>query len=161
MNKKLIAVAALALAPLSSVYADNDAGCGAGTMLWKGEKGIPYHLLATYTNNLFGNQTFAISSGTWGCNGNTTITVDARVTKFASVNLDQLSAEMAAGEGETLTALASLYGIEESTDRAAFFALAQSRYTALFSSEVVTAAEVVTALRELMLQDVRLSRYAV
>src|SRR5690242_10142743 len=114
MSKKLIAVAALALAPMIPAHADNDAGCGLGTQLMTGKSGIFSHLLATYTNGLLGNQTFGITSGTLGCNGNSQVTADADLTKFASTNLDQLAAEMAAGEGEALTSLASLYKIEAS-----------------------------------------------
>ena len=40
-----------------------------------------------------GNGTFGITSGTLGCNGETEITVNANVKQFASVNLDQLSAD--------------------------------------------------------------------
>ena len=161
MKKKLIAVALLAaMAPLSVAYADNDAGCGAGTILWKGKRGIFWHLVATYTNGILGNGTFGITSGTLGCNGNTEITVDANLKQFASVNLDQLSAEMAAGEGEALTALAGLYKVEDA-DRAAFYTLTRENYGSIFSSTEVTAGEVVGSLNTLMAADARLSRYAI
>lgn len=157
MSKKIVAVVALALAPLSA-HADNDAGCGLGTQLMEGQSGVLFHLLATYTNGILGNQTFGITSGTLGCNGNTKVTVDAGLTKFASTNFDQLAAEMAAGEGEALTALASLYGVE-ATDRAAFYSLTKAHYGAIMSSEQVTAGEVVATIKSLMAADARLSRY--
>ena len=157
MSKKLVAVVALALAPLSA-HADNDAGCGLGTQLMEGQSGILFHLLATYTNGILGNQTFGITSGTLGCNGNTTITADAGLTKFASTNFDQLAAEMAAGEGEALTALASLYGVE-AADRGAFYSLTKTHYGAIMSSDAVTAGEVVATIKSLMAADARLARY--
>jgi hypothetical protein len=86
------------------------------------------------------------------------VTADADLRKFASTNLDQLTVEMAAGEGEALTALASLYGIEQQ-DRSAFYALTQSNYGSIVDGNDVTAGEVLASIRTLMASDARLSRY--
>ena len=158
MSKRLIAVTVLALAPLGPAMADNDAGCGLGTQLMTGKSGIFFHLVATYTNGLLGNQTFGITSGTLGCNGDSQVTADAELKKFASTNFDQLSTEMAAGEGEALTALASLYGIE-SQDRAAFYSLTKANYGTIVGSDSVTAGEMLASIRTLMAADARLARY--
>ena len=158
MSKRLIAVTVLALAPLGPAMADNDAGCGLGTQLMTGKSGIFSHLVATYTNGLLGNQTFGITSGTLGCNGDSQVTADADLTKFASTNLDQLSTEMAAGEGEALTALASLYGIAEQ-DRAAFYGMTKANYGTIVGSDSVTAGEMLASIRTLMAADARLARY--
>ena len=158
MSKRLIAVAALALAPLAPAQADNDAGCGLGTQVMAGKSGIFAHLVATYTNGLLGNQTFGITSGTLGCNGNSEVTADADLRKFASTNLDQLTVEMAAGEGEALTALAGLYGIEQA-DRDAFYGMTKANYGVIVNSDAVTAGEVLASIRALMASDARLSRY--
>jgi hypothetical protein len=158
MSKRLIAVAALALAPLAPAQADNDAGCGLGTQVMAGKSGVFAHLVATYTNGLLGNQTFGITSGTLGCNGNSEVTADADLRKFASTNLDQLTVEMAAGEGEALTALAGLYGIDQQ-DRAAFYGLTKSNYGTIVHGDNVTAGEVLASIRTLMATDARLSRY--
>jgi hypothetical protein len=157
MSKRLIAVAALALAPLAA-HADNDAGCGLGTQVMAGKSGVFAHLVATYTNGLLGNQTFGITSGTLGCNGGSEVTADADLRKFASTNLDQLTVEMAAGEGEALTALAGLYGIDQQ-DRAAFYGLTKSNYGTIVHGDNVTAGEVLASIRTLMATDARLSRY--
>ena len=157
--KKIFAVAALALAPIMPAQADNDAGCGLGTQVMEGKSGILYHLLATYTNGLLGNQTFGITSGTLGCDGTGKVTASADLRKFASTNLDQLSVEMASGEGEALTALASLYGIE-AADRAAFYGLTKANYTTIISSDHVTSGDVLAAIHSLMAADARLARYA-
>ena len=158
MSKRLIAVTVLALAPLGPAMADNDAGCGLGTQLMTGKSGIFSHLVATYTNGLLGNQTFGITSGTLGCNGDSQVTADADLTKFASTNLDQLSTEMAAGEGEALTALASLYGIAEQ-DRAAFYGMTKANYGTIVGSDSVTAGDMLASIRTLMAADARLARY--
>jgi DUF3015 family protein len=157
--KKVFVVAALALAPMMPAQADNDAGCGLGTQVMEGKSGILYHLLATYTNGLLGNQTFGITSGTLGCDGTGKVTASADLRKFASTNLDQLSVEMASGEGEALTALASLYGIE-AADRASFYSMTKSNYTTIISSDHATAGDVLAAIHTLMAADARLARYA-
>lgn len=159
MNKKLIAVVALAIAPMGVAMADNDAGCGAGTIIWKGKQGVFFKLLATLTNGSFGNQTFGITSGTLGCNGQGPVTAESTLIQFAQGNMDALSADMARGEGEALTTVAAIYGIE-SADREAFYTLAQSNYGTIFSRADVTSTEVVVSVRELMAKDARLARYA-
>ena len=157
MNKKLVAVAALALAPMTA-SADNAAGCGVGTMIMEGKSGLVFHVLAATTNGTFGNQTFGMTSGTLGCKVDDAVTASAELRQFASANLDQLSLEMAAGEGEALTALASLYGIE-AQDRAAFYTLTKANYGTIISGDAVTAGEVLTSLHGLMARDTRLARY--
>ncbi|MEK6805171.1 MAG: DUF3015 family protein [Pseudomonadota bacterium] len=159
MNKKLIAVVALSLAPMGASYADNDVGCGWGTQIWQGNSGVFFKMLASFTNGSFGNQTFGITSGTAGCGKNGTITANTDLVRFASGNIDALSADMARGEGEALTTLATLYGVAEA-DRGAFYRLTQAHYGSIFVRADVTAGEVVTSVRELMAKDAKLARYA-
>jgi len=158
--KKIFAVAALALVPFTASYADNNVGCGLGTQLMAGQDGIAFKVLAATTNGTLGNQTFGITTGTLGCNGSGKITVSAELNQFASANLDQLAAEMAAGAGDTLAALANIYKID-GADREAFYAFARSNYSSIFVSDAVTAEAVVVALTERMASDSRFSRYAV
>lgn len=158
MNKKLVAVAAaLALAPMAA-NADNAAGCGLGTQIMQGKSGLVFHVLAATTNGTFGNQTFGMTSGTLGCKVDDAVTASAELKQFASANVDQLSVEMAAGEGEALTALAGLYGIDQQ-DRAAFYGLTKSNYGTIVHGDNVTAGEVLASIRTLMATDARLSRY--
>ena len=92
MNKKLVAIAALALAPMTA-NADNAAGCGVGTMIMEGKSGAVFHVLAATTNGSLGNQTFGMTSGTLGCKVDDAVTASAELKQFASANLDQLSVE--------------------------------------------------------------------
>jgi hypothetical protein len=158
MMKKVFATAVLAVAPFGVALADNDIGCGLGTQIWAGQSGLIPKVLGATTNGTFGNQTFGITSGTLGCSSDGVITVDARTSLFASANIDQLAAEIAAGEGETLDTLAALYEVE-AADRAAFAALAQREYGNLFSSDDVTVADVLASLEGAMAQDGKLARY--
>lgn len=157
MNRKLVAIAALAMMPFVPAQADNDIGCGLGTMIMEGQEGVIFKAFGATTNGTSGNQTFGITSGTLGC-GSGKITASAQVVQFASANLDQLSMEMASGHGETMTALAELYNID-SGDRDAFYTAAKSNYGSIFADADATAGDVVSALQSVMAQDVRLSRY--
>lgn len=159
MRKRTMLVAFLALAPLAVAHADPDAGCGAGTKIWAGNSGTPYKLMAATTNGSFGNQTFGISSGTLGCSQGGVVTASARIPMYAKANLDQLSADMAAGHGAALTAFASLYGVSRA-DRTAFYSLTQKNYARLFPSSDTTSNKMVSTLNALLKSDARLSRYA-
>jgi len=156
--KKMLAIAALGLLPFGSAFAAQDIGCGLGTELMKDQKGLIFRVLGATTNGTFGNQTFGITSGTLGCAKNGVVASDARRSMFAAANVDQLSAEIAAGEGETLATLAALYNVD-AADLAAFNALAQSQHAALFPNAQVTTGDVLAALEVAMARDARLARY--
>jgi hypothetical protein len=158
MLKKTAIAALLLLAPAGAALADKDVGCGIGTQIWAGQSGLIPKVLAATTNGIFGNQTFGITTGTLGCSSDGVITAANRLPMFAGTNLDQLSAEMAAGQGEALAAMATLYGIAEA-DRPAFYRMTQQHYAAIFASDAVTAGEVLAAVERLMLADARLARY--
>ncbi len=158
MFKKTAIAALLVMAPMGAALADKDVGCGVGTQIWAGQSGVIPKVLAATTNGIIGNQTFGITTGTLGCSSDGVITAANRLPMFAGSNLDQLSAEMAAGQGEALEAMAELYGVQEA-DKSAFYALAQQNYATIFSSETVTAGEVLAAVDSLMKADARLARY--
>jgi hypothetical protein len=158
MFKKTAIAALLLLAPAGAALADKDVGCGIGTQIWAGQSGLIPKVLAATTNGILGNQTFGITTGTLGCSADGVITAANRLPMFAGTNLDQLSAEMAAGQGEALAAMAALYGIAEA-DRPAFYRLTQQHYADIFASDTVTAGEVLAAVDRLMLADAHLARY--
>lgn len=64
MLKKL-ALAALLAAGSSVAMADNDVGCGVGTQVWAGQKGVVPKILAATTNGIFTNQLLGITFGTF------------------------------------------------------------------------------------------------
>lgn len=156
MLKKMLAVAVLASVPFASM-ADNDAGCGVGTQVWKGQKGLLPKIMAATTNGTF-FQTISMTFGVLGCSSDGVVTASNRLPMFAGANLDQLSAEMAAGQGETLEGLAALYNVE-AADRPAFFAMAQANYGAIFASAAATTADVLAGVEAAMARDLRLARY--
>ena len=93
---------------------NNGPGCGLGKLAWadhpKKENIAPQVLMAT-TNGTFFAQTFGISFGTSGCTNDGQIWASEKVNVFTALNFDNLSQEMAQGQGEHLTSLATLMGI--------------------------------------------------
>jgi Protein of unknown function (DUF3015) len=149
---------ALALGLSAPAIAGGDPGCGLGSMLWSGKKGMVFNLFASTTNGFLGTQTVGITLGTSGCTRGTVVALEHRLEMFVGSNADQLARDMALGEGETLTMVASLMEVAEE-DRAAFYQLTQQQFTTIFSSEDVTAADVVASLRRAMADNPVLAGY--
>ena len=160
--KKLLAVAALAVTlPLSNVVmADADIGCGLGTMVFDGKSGKVFKILGATTNGTSGNQTFGITFGTLGCDGNGTISSSEKLALFIDGNMDNLARDIAKGEGETLATLSEVWGVPAS-DKAAFNELAQENFAEVFKSENVTSEEVFANLNTLVASDAALAGYAI
>jgi hypothetical protein len=157
--KKLLLVVCFLLVPAGAAFADPDIGCGPGTSVWQGSKGVMPKVLGSTTNGSYGFQTFGISFGTLGCHQGGTVTADARLRMFAGANLDRLAREMAVGEGEVLAAFAHLKGVAE-TDRPAFYAFSKTHFAEIFSGDDVTENQVIEALDRLLASDSQLSVYA-
>ncbi|MFA0414504.1 DUF3015 domain-containing protein [Vibrio renipiscarius] len=160
--KKLLAVAALAATlPLSNVaMADADIGCGLGTMVFDGKSGKVFKILGATTNGTSGNQTFGITFGTLGCDGNGTINSAQKLALFIDGNMDNLARDIAKGEGETLATLSEVWGVQAS-DKEAFNELAQENFAEVFKSENVTSEEVFANLNTLVAADATLAGYAI
>jgi hypothetical protein len=115
-------------------------------------------VLAATTNSFLGNQTFGISSGTLGCKRSGAIQADARLNMFAGANIDKLANDMAQGQGESLDTLATLLGVSDA-DKPALKTLAKNNFGTLFSSEQVTAGQLLGTLSSLMATDQQLAKY--
>ena len=108
---KLGFLLAAALLVLGTQAKAQDAGCGLGSMIIT-ENTKLMQLLATTTNGATFSQAGGITTGTSGCKAQNFVMREKAVQYFAEVNKDDLSREMAQGQGEKLTTLASLYGCE-------------------------------------------------
>jgi|SRR5690554_4382267 len=153
--KKIIAGVVLASAS-TMAFANGPAGCGLGTAVVFPDANEWYeHVLAATTNGTSGNQTFGMTSGTLGCeaaNGPLKL-----AQAFMEDNMDQLAADVARGEGETLAALAEVIGVE-AQDSAAFNRTMQSNFDNLFSTEA-TSGSAYEAMKAAMASDVALQKY--
>ena len=153
--KKLMLGVALVIAPALS-FAGTDAGCGAGSMIFKGQSGVGPHVLAATTNGSFGNQTFGMTSGTLGCDTSKAVTSTA--SNFMNNNIDRVAQDMSRGNGEMLSTLSVLMGVD-APDRAEFNKLAKDNFAALYPNDTVTGDDVLASLVKLMKQDAKLAKY--
>ncbi len=153
--KKIIAGVVFASAS-TMAFANGPAGCGLGTaVVFPDANEWHEHVLAATTNGTSGNQTFGMTSGTLGCeaaNGPLKL-----AQAFMEDNMDQLAADVARGEGETLAALAEVIGVE-AQDAAAFNRTMQSHFDSMFSAEA-TSGSAYEAMKAAMASDVALQKY--
>lgn len=108
MKKTLLTMGFISLLS-ANVYAIDSTGCGLGSIVWRGERGVAPQILAVTTNGTFGTQTFGITSGTSGCDPNGRITGGTgRIFAFLENNIDQFAFDVAKGNGETIDTIASI-----------------------------------------------------
>jgi hypothetical protein len=138
----------------------NSTGCGLGTIIFEGQKGVAPQVLAVTTNGTSGNQTFGITSGTLGCTQDGVVRPPAEVRMLLMSSLDNLAADMARGQGETLESLASLLSVEDQ-DRPRFYAALQGAFVRIFPNENVTAEEVLVSMNAVLAEDAILRRYII
>ena len=146
------------LAGSSVAMADQDVGCGLGSVLFAGKSGIAPKVLAATTNGSYGNQTFGITSGTLGCQADGVISSRARLSMFMGTNSERLARDMSDGHGESLNVLADLMGVKEQ-DKALFFHTAQANFSTIFADVNKTTGQIIAALQHVMAQDAILATY--
>jgi len=134
-----------------AAHPDNGPGCGLGKLAWSDHPNqqsiLPQILMST--TNLIGLQPFGISSGTSGCTNDGTILASEKVNVFAVANFNNISQEMAQGQGEHLTALATLMKIPNA-QHAVLFSTAQEKYAKLFQSGETSPKVVVQVFHEII-----------
>jgi len=133
--KKLIigTIFSMLLIPISAAAgAYGTAGCGLGSMLFEPGGGFTQVFAAT-TNGTFANQTFGITSGTSNCTmGDATASLDQQA--FVKINYASLVRDAARGNGEYLSAFATLLGCDATT-HTDFFTYVQANST-LFDENI-------------------------
>ncbi len=135
-----------------AAHPDNGSGCGLGKLAWNDypdQQSIGAQVLMATTNMTSFSQTFGISSGTSGCTNDGTIFASEKVNVFAAVNFDNISQEMAQGQGEHLTSLATLMDIP-ADQHEIFFAMAQKHYTTLIQGDEASPKTVIRAMYSAM-----------
>lgn len=139
MKKILLsALAIAALSTMASATVQDQTGCGLGAQIIKDDSSAVMLALQATTNGTSGNQTFGITSGTSGCK-KVKFVMNEAAQEFVASNMDQLSKEIAMGQGESLDTLAELLKVE---DKAEFSAALQSNYTSIYTSQNVEMADV-------------------
>ena len=143
--KKIIGLIA-AVGLTASVYANENTGCGLGSLIIKNQNTVVLQVLAATTNGT-GSQTFGITSGTSNCDKPSNFVSNDKLNKFVSENMDELAMDISAGQGETLTTVAKLINVE---DTKAFSSKLQSNFTNIYTSENVTSANVIDSIAKYM-----------
>jgi len=153
---KFITASLAILACASAGAAENanmraNVGVGLGTTLFEAldADGLLSQVAAATTNGLFGNQTFAITTGSLGAHKTDKIVDNRELKDYVRDNLDVLARDMAAGSGEALVTFAELAGVAEA-DRAAFYARLQANYASIFTSSDVTSDQVLANIGRTM-----------
>lgn len=153
--KKLFVATLVAVAGSTAMAASNNVGsCGWGSKLFEGQSGIGPQVLAVTTNGTFGNQTFGISFGTSGCTQDGVVSSSWKTAMYIDGNRVALARDAAAGQGESLMALADVMGVQ-AADRAVFAATIKAQFAAVFADENVAA-----NLKSVLAADQRLAAYA-
>jgi hypothetical protein len=144
----LLAVAAGVLALSSNANAYDSTGCGLGSMAWRGQSGIVPQVLAVTTNNIFGTQTFGISTGTSGCdpNGRVTGGTGRMLLAFLENNMEQFALDVSVGQGETLATVAGILNADE----ASLSIKLKDNFDMLFASSDVDAVDLTLAVLKLV-----------
>jgi len=126
----------------------NNVGIGIGTMIFNGQEGLLSQICAATTNGCFGNQTFAISSGTLGAEQPSKLVRTDTLKIFVANNMDTLAQDIAVGEGEYLSTVVELLDIP-AENQASFCRRARENFATIYGSEKVTHLDVLSALRDL------------
>src|SRR5437660_11771776 len=134
---------------LAAMNTDTGPGCGVCKVIWadyRHQKNIlPQSLMAT-TNGMFSN-TIGITFGISGCTNDGKFMAEQKATMFAEINFENLSQEMAQGQGEHLASLATLMGVP-AEHQATFFAMTQERYTSLVKTGEASPVAMVKAIND-------------
>ncbi len=133
--------------------------CGWGNMLFEGQRGTPAHFLASTTNGTSGNATFGMTSGTNGCSTNSALTYGGKSWLAMNGMMNELSEDMAQGQGEALTTYAVVMGVAPQ-DRERFAAVTHDHFQQIFSSADATAETVHTNTLAVLKNDPQLAKYA-
>ena len=153
MTKKVLVLSVAVLVGMQAGLAmaanpDTGPGCGLGKLAWGDyahQKNIAPQVMMATTNGTFGSGTFGISSGTSGCTNDGKVMAEQKTTLFAELNFENLSQEMAQGQGEHLASLATLMGVP-AEHQAEFFAMTQERYTSLVKTGEASPVAMVKAI---------------
>lgn len=130
----------------------NNTGCGLGTMVFEGSNfsnTTVGQILIVTTNGTSGNQTFGITSGTSNCEQPTNIVKNERLQEFVVANMDSIAKDIATAEGESLDTLSELMEISHE-QRPLLYAKLQSNFSSIYTSNDVTAADVIDNIYMIM-----------
>ena len=116
---------------------------------FKRQKDIAPQVLMATTNGTFGSQPFGFSTGTSGCTNDGKVLAAQKTEFFVAATLENLAGDMARGQGEHLTALATLLGVP-TEQQEMFSTLVQERFRELIGRGETSPSALIKALDEAM-----------
>jgi hypothetical protein len=143
---------------------ETGAGCGLGKILFEGKSGKSPNIAAAILNVFPIPNTFFMSTAAsmgeelLGCDPSTTVLQEEQKRVFVAANMDNLSRDMAQGNGAHLAALATVMGIADE-DRPAFYQMSQEEYGEFDRAASDSPAAMVAALNTAMLERPVLVKY--
>ena len=158
MKPRLIIPALAGLALSAFLFpGEAPAECGPGPIIFKKSKGILQQSVAISTNILISPIYFlAITTGTSDCTNDGIIKREHEQSEFVAWNLENLSRDMARGQGSHLAALAGLMGCRPAV-YPDFTRLAKANYARLFPVQERRADALLVELKREMASDPVLS----
>lgn len=155
MKRKLLVLTVMILTVLMTVSVaaavnKSNTGCGLGYLLFKdADDSTLLEVFAVTTNGTSGNQTFGITTGTLECGQPASFVENERVNEFVAKNMDNLAADIASGQGESLDTFAELIGVP-AADRATFNAKLQKNFDKIFTSSDIESAQVIDNIAKIV-----------
>lgn len=160
-SRMKLLVAALSLSASASVLAagENNVGaCGWGSKVFAGQSGVFPQVLAATTNGTFGNQTFAISTGTSGCTQDGAVSSNWQTALFIDGNKERLARDVSRGQGEALESFARLMDMND-TDKAHFFRAAKRNFDRIFPTSQASTDDILNGFKQVIAEDTALQAY--
>ena len=150
-----IVIAVICLQLSTDLASANDAGCGLGSIVMQKNTKLSQTLAMTTNATLF-TQLLGITFGTSGCSASGFARTKQDAVMYAEANLNLIKVDLARGEGEGLTALASLMGCSP-TSTPILADRARTQYKSLFGNPKEPV-QIVDALDALIKKDTTLSQ---
>ena len=122
----------------NAMATETGAGCGVGKVVMEGKSGKDANIVASAIDLFIPLQAFGMTSGTLGCDVSQQVSNEHERETFFVKNEDNLTIEMAQGEGSHLQSFASIMGVDNK-DRDLFFDTLQTNYEMIVTSDNVLA----------------------
>ena len=123
-----------------------DAGCGPGSLVF-GKKRDGAQLLAVLMDPMGSSHSTAITFGTSNCGADKMARRQQERENFASINYNSLLKEMAAGKGENLDNLASMYGCSQDS-HVDFGTVVQENFSTIVKDENTSTKDMLGSLEQ-------------
>lgn len=140
----LFALVAFSGTALAAGY--GDAGCGPGSLVF-GKKRDGAQLLAAMVDIYGSSHSTAITFGTSNCGADKLTRRQQERETFTHVNYNSLVKEMAAGQGENLDTLATMYGCSQDSF-GDFGSVAQENFSAIVKDQNTSTKDMLGSLEQ-------------